>query len=181
MAACFTSSPGLRLPAGSSQAHRPMACRYWRTRTISPASVTGTITTDPGWRTTSASRSWPFGSVIDSICTVKIRPWYSLRISRATIGLVIISILPPWKVVEHALQVLGQRRDELHAAPVARMLEYEPRGVKERPGEPLHGVDVAQHASMHPAVHRVADDRMSDRAQVDPDLMRPPGMDGHLT
>ena len=86
----------------------------------------------------------------------------------------------PGRSVEHRSQVVGQRRDELHAAAVARMRERQPRGVQERPLEPLHGADVARHAPVHAAVQRVADDRVADGAQVHADLMRPAGVDRHL-
>jgi hypothetical protein len=46
--------------------------------------------------------------------------------------------------------------------------------------EPLHGADVACDAPMHAAVHGIADNRVTDRAQVHADLMRAAGMDGHL-
>ena len=60
------------------------------------------------------------------------------------------------------------------------MLEHEPRGVQERPLEPLHGANVAGHPAVHAAVQRVADDRMSDRAQVHANLMRAAGVNRHL-
>ena len=60
------------------------------------------------------------------------------------------------------------------------MLEGKARGMEERPLEPRDRVEVARHPPPHAAVDGVADDRMSDRAQVDPNLMRPPGVNGHL-
>jgi hypothetical protein len=53
---------------------------------ISPASVVGMITTDPGWRTISAFSSPPLGSVIVSTCTLKMRPSNTVLISCGTIG-----------------------------------------------------------------------------------------------
>ena len=63
---------------------------------------------------------------------------------------------------------------------LARMRERQPRGVQERPLEPLHGADVARHAPVDAAVQRVADDRMADGAQVHADLVRPAGVNRHL-
>ena len=60
------------------------------------------------------------------------------------------------------------------------MREDQARGVQERPIEMRDGAQVAGHAPVDAAVERVADDRMADRAQVDADLMRPPGVDRDL-
>ena len=57
--------------------------------------------------------------------------------------------------------------------------ERQPRGVEERAFEVRDGAKVAGHAAMHAAVERVADDRMADGAQVDADLVRAAGVDGH--
>ncbi len=67
-----------------------MAWRYWRARITSFEAVTGTMTTEPGCRTISASRAWPFGSVIDSTCTVKTRPLKTVLTLVGTIGVSMI-------------------------------------------------------------------------------------------
>src|SRR5690242_21946885 len=90
----------------------------------------------------SAFRSWPFGSVSVSTCTEKIRPSKTLRISRGTIGL-FISVSPAGKIVQHRLEIVRQRCDELETAAVPRMCEDEPRGVEKRPFQPLHRANVA--------------------------------------
>ena len=83
-----------------------------------------------------------------------------------------------------AMRTLGARRpseDRLRArpaaAPSARIrcpsvgeVELEPPGVEEQPIEPVRA------AARRPgAVHRVARDRVTDRVEVDADLVRPPG------
>ena len=67
-------------------------------------------TTEPGWRMISALSRPPFGSVIVSTWTVKIRPSKTLRICAGTIGLSMFtsSSLPARQIVEHLLQVVGQ-------------------------------------------------------------------------
>src|SRR3954462_4729417 len=117
---------------------------------ISPLSVTGTTTTDGGWRTTSAFSVCPLGRSTVSTLTLKMRPVNTFWISRATIGLLMWSaplILflrgPARKIVEHRLQILGQPGDEFHPPLVARMLENQSRGVQEWPFEPLHRAYVA--------------------------------------
>jgi hypothetical protein len=52
------------------------------------------------------------------------------------------------------------------------MVEHQPSGVEERALESLHRADVARHAAMDSAIHRIADNRVTDRAQVHADLMR---------
>ena len=91
-----------------------------------------------------------------------------------------LSQLSPAQIIQYALQVGGKRSEELHAAPVGGVVEDQPRGVQERPLQPLHGADVTGHAAVHAAVHRVADDRVPDRAQVHANLVRAAGVDRHL-
>src|SRR5262245_40576964 len=119
---------------------------------ISPLSVTGMITTDPGCRITSALSSCPFGNVIVSIWTVKILPSNTFLMSRCTMPVVRGSPFmihdsrflwrPTGQVLEHAHQVIRQRCDVLHAAVVARMVEDEPCDVEEWSGQSLHRLDV---------------------------------------
>src|SRR4029079_2200538 len=120
------------------------------------------------------------GKVNVSTCTVKMRPSYTLRMSRGTIGL-FVTVGPPGKIVQHRFQVLRQRRNELQTTPLARVRKGEPRCVQERALEALPRANVARHASMDAAVERVAHDRVADGAQMHADLMRPSCMNRHLT
>ena len=61
------------------------------------------------------------------------------------------------------------------------MRERQPSRMQERPLQPLHGSDVSRNAPMDASVQRVADNRMADGAQVDANLMCPPGVNRHLT
>src|ERR1044071_5228988 len=61
------------------------------------------------------------------------------------------------------------------------MREQETRGVEEWTLQTLHRANVSGDTTMDPAVHRVADDRVADRAQMHADLMRAAGMNRHLT
>ena len=81
----------------------------------------------------------------------------------------------------HRLQIVGQWRDEFHPPLIARMMEDQAGGMQKWSLESLNGADVAGHAAMDAAVHRVADDRMSNRAEVYADLVRSPGVDRDLT
>ena len=74
--------------------------------------------------------------------------------------------------VEPGLQVGGQRAAERHPLARRRMVEGELGSVQERPAR----------AERRPAlaVDRVADERMVDRRQVDPDLVRAPGLEPAL-
>src|SRR5687767_11429689 len=52
--------------------------------------------------------------------------------------------------------------------------------MQERTFEPLYRPDVASYPAVNSAVQAVADDWVSDGAQVDPDLMRAPGLNRNL-
>src|SRR5687767_13754595 len=125
-----------------------MAGRYCRTRMIRPSDVTGIMTTDPGCRMISAFSSPPLGRGIDSMWTLNTRPSKIVRISRGTIRLsMLFAVLPSGQVVQHALQVLGEPRDELHAPGIARMSEGQPRRLQKRPRQWLNRPDVARDAT----------------------------------
>src|SRR3989338_3703919 len=60
-------------------------------------------------------------------------------------------------LVEHELQVVGQRRLELHLTSVAGMMKHEAAGVQEGPLEREHRPQIAGHAPAEAAVPGVAD------------------------
>ena len=68
------------------------------------------------------------------------------------------------EVVEIPLELAGQRRLDLDALSRQRVVECEARRVEE----------LAPKSRVRRAVHRVADDRQADRAEVDADLVGPP-------
>ncbi len=73
---------------------------------------------------------------------------------------------------------------ERQATPVSRMRKGQAHGVQERPVEPLYGPMRVTYRSGHmplpPAVGLIAHHRVPYGAQVDADLVRPPGSDGNL-
>src|SRR6266850_8364856 len=125
---------------------------------IPPSRVIGMSTTDPGCLTISASSCAPFGVVMDSTVTVKMRPSKTFRIECGTTGFSISFLFafpPAGQPVEHVVQIGWQIGRELHPASVAGMREYQTRRVQERALQPLHRPDIARHAPMHAAVQRV--------------------------
>jgi hypothetical protein len=78
------------------------------------------------------------------------------------------------------LQVEGQGRLELNATTVGGVCEREPRGMEEWALEALDGVQVSCGSAPYAAVSLIADDRVSDRAKVDADLMCAAGRDRHV-
>ena len=84
------------------------------------------------------------------------------------------------KILEHAHQVSRQRHGELHSPLVPWMCEGKALGVQERPFEAQNGTMIAGDPTPHAAIHRVADDGMSDGAQVNANLMGSSRVDGHL-
>ena len=81
------------------------------------------------------------------------------------------------KPVDDALQIIGQGARKLHAAAVSWMFEHEARGMQKRPVETRHDAQIAWNAPVYAAVERIPDDRMTDGAQVDANLVGPPGQD----
>src|SRR5689334_16071356 len=126
---------------------------------------------------TSAFSSCPLGSVIVSIWTVKIRPSKTVLISRGTIAVVRDSLFtihdpdsrffwrPSRQVLEDVHQVLRQRRNELQAAVVPRVVKHETCRVQEGACQPLHRLDVWRDAAMNAAIQRITDDRMTNGAE----------------
>src|SRR5580765_5011286 len=134
------------LPAGSSHNTRFTLCRYWRIIAIRPSSNTGIRTTHGAWRTVAISNGRPSLSVIFSTSTANTR----------VVQTIAMNLLR--QLVEHLLQIGGQRALELHAPVLGRMREREPRRVQERALQVRDGPQVARNASMDAAVDRVADD-----------------------
>ena len=60
------------------------------------------------------------------------------------------------------------------------MMEHETSRVQERAIEAEHGPKVAGYSPAEPTVRRIADDRMSDFAQMHAYLMCAPGFDFHI-
>src|ERR1051325_4986403 len=93
----------------------------------------------------------------------------------------LVTIFPSRKVIEHFLQVRRQARGEFHSAAVARVLERQACRVQERALKMRNRANVTGDATMHSAVQRIADDRMTDGAEMYPDLMRAAGVNGDVT
>jgi hypothetical protein len=60
------------------------------------------------------------------------------------------------------------------------VLEHESGGVQKRSIEMADGAQIARHASPDAAVQSIADNGVTDRAQMSPDLVRPACMNGDL-
>src|SRR5260370_35311582 len=97
-----------------------MGRRSGRTSPVRPSFSTGISTTHGGCRTISTSCSRPFGKRRLPTSTENTRP---LKV----IGIVLAQL------VEHALQIVGQRTLELHPSPIRRARERQPPRVQERP------------------------------------------------
>ena len=78
---------------------------------------------------------------------------------------------------ENTLQIVGQRAYKLEPSSIRRVLEREACGVKKWTLEARDDPKIARHASVDAAVQAVADNGMTDGAQMDPDLMRAAGVD----
>src|SRR5688572_9873118 len=83
-------------------------------------------------------------------------------------------------LIEHELQIVRQRRLELHLTSVGWMSKHEAACMEKRPVEREDGTQIAGHAPAESSVHRVADDRVADLAQMHANLMCPPGCDRHV-
>ena len=152
-----------------------------------PGSGTGSSTTDFGMpddvhgHLASVRHPHPIAIDVEHLAVVDTFVGQALRV-----GHVVTSTLPRGElltfldIVEHRLQVRRQRRIELDPPAVGGVRERQPGRVQERPLEPLDGAQVGRRPAMEPAVGRIADDRMADRAQVDADLVRAPGGDRDL-
>ena len=74
----------------------------------------------------------------------------------------------------------GSADDELQPPAIGRVCEGQPRSVQERTLQPEDRAEVCRDASPHSAIQHVADDRVTDPAQVDPNLMRASRVDRDL-
>src|ERR1044071_6719243 len=95
---------------------------------------------------------------------------------RACVSLIVVRK----NVVEHGLKIVGQRRLEGHFPPVRRMMKHESACMQKRTFEGEHRTQIARHPSMDAAIEGVADDGMSDSAEMYADLMRATGGDGDV-
>ena len=77
------------------------------------------------------------------------------------------------------LQVGWQLSVEGHDPSVCRVLEGEMRRVEEWPLQVLYRAKVRRRMPMSTAVDRIANDGMTDRAEMDADLMGPASRDRH--
>src|SRR5580765_1917798 len=160
-AAASGVSPGSMCPAGNSHSTRLTLWRYCRISTMRPSSRTGISTTHGAWRmvTISCVRPLPSGAGTCSTSTANTRVVHTIAMDLFR------------QLVEHALQILGQRAHELHSPVVGGMSEHEPRGVEEGTGEMRDGAQIAGHTPMDAAVQRIADNRVPDRVQMNANLM----------
>src|SRR5688572_17277815 len=171
------------LPAGSSHSARCTGYRNWRMRMTCPGSGTGTMTTDAEWRTTSTVTSRPLGMRTRSRSTLKTLPLKTRWLSSTSWSDMVVRfsrLLVRHDIIQHLLEVRRQGGFELQTFPVRRVGEAQSSGVQEGALEAQHGPQVGGNAAAHAAVHRVADDRVADRAQVHADLVRAAGRDGDL-
>src|SRR5215204_1310552 len=105
-------------------------------RMISPSRGTGSITTEPGWRTISMSTVWPDGSRTRSTSSLKMRPSYTVdrdsSVPVFSVIVLVLSALPLQHLQQlrlHRLQCFAQLCRqwcfELHAFAGTRVCEHE--------------------------------------------------------
>lgn len=92
-------------------------------------------------------------------------------------GVAGVGLFPPRQRFEHIHQVVGQRRRKFHPMSVTRVRDREPLRVQERPIQTLHRAKISGDTPVHAAVHRIADDGMSDCAEMYANLVSPAGVD----
>src|SRR5689334_10639617 len=83
-------------------------------------------------------------------------------------------------LVEDRLQILRERRLELHFPPVRRMMKHQSERVKERPIQGQQRTELAHHTAPQPSISGIAHDGMPDFAEMHPDLVRAAGVNGHV-
>src|SRR6478736_3157936 len=76
------------------------------------------------------------------------------------------------QIIKYRLQIGGQRALEFHAPAVAGVLERKLRGMQKRTIEFPDRPYVRLHPAMDAAIEGVADDGVTNRAEVNPDLVR---------
>jgi hypothetical protein len=94
--------------------------------------------------------------------------------------LMALRFAPRLDIVEDLLEIDGEWRIEIDAAPIARVRERESRRVEEGAIEPHDRPEIARDPPVYAAIHRITHDWMADTAQVYPDLMGATGRDRHL-
>jgi hypothetical protein len=88
-----------------------------------------------------------------------------------------VGLFPPRQRFEHVHQVVGQRRRKFHPMSVTRVRDRESLRMQERPFQTLHRAKIPGDTPVHTAVHRIADDGMSDCAEMYANLVSPAGVD----
>jgi hypothetical protein len=88
-----------------------------------------------------------------------------------------VGSFPPRQLFENVHQVVGQRRGEFHPMSVTRMRNREPLRMQERPIQTLHRAKISGDTPVHTSVHRIADDGMSNCAEMHANLVSPAGVD----
>src|SRR5881394_3044173 len=84
------------------------------------------------------------------------------------------------QLVDYALQIVRQRTLEFHPPVLRRVGEGQARRMEKRTLQMRDRAQIAGDAPVDTAVDRVADDGMSDLAEVDADLVRAPRVDGDV-
>ena len=77
-----------------------------------------------------------------------------------------VGLIPPRQLFENVHQVVGQRRRKFHPMSVTRMRDREPLRMQERPTQTLHRAKISGDTPVHTSVHRIADDGVSDCAEM---------------
>src|SRR6266571_5343163 len=90
------------------------------------------------------------------------------------------AVAPSRQRVQYFLQVWRQADRKFDAPAVARMLERDPFRMKKRALQAGHRANVARHAPVNATVHRIANDRMADGAEMNANLVRSSRVNGHL-
>jgi hypothetical protein len=88
-----------------------------------------------------------------------------------------VGLFPPRQRFEHVHQVVGQRRRKFHPMSVTRVRDRESLRMQERPFQTLHRAKIPGDTPVHTAVHRIADDGMSDCAEMYANLVSPARVD----
>src|SRR5215471_334415 len=110
-----------------------------------PSSRTGTSTTQGAWRIVAIScvRPLPSGNDTCSTSTANTR----------VVQTIAMDLLR--QLVEHALQIFGQRTREFHSPILDRMREHETRGMQERTRQMPDGAQIPGHPPVDAAVERI--------------------------
>jgi hypothetical protein len=93
---------------------------------------------------------------------------------------VLFAVAPPGERLEHLLQIGRQWRGAFHTSTVTGVIERQSRRVQKRPLQMRDGPDIAGHSSVDASVQRIADNRMTDGAQMHANLMCSARVNSHL-